>query len=65
MLQALDFRVPSLGESAIRSPLAGIRFVPESERILHISIDLTKYEAGVGADIKAAGPHERSTSIAG
>jgi 6-phosphofructokinase 1 len=59
----LDFQVPSLGECAIRSPLTGIRFVRESERILY-DTDLerikTMLEAGDDPwSFEAGGPRER------
>jgi 6-phosphofructokinase 1 len=59
----LNFRVPSLGECAVRSPLRGIRFVPESERILYDS-DLDHIKAMLAAgdepwSFEAGGPRER------
>jgi 6-phosphofructokinase 1 len=63
MPQGLDFRVPSLGECAIPSPLKGIRFVRESERILYES-DLDRIKATLAAgdepwSFEAGGPRER------
>ena len=37
MPQQLNFRVPRLGECTIPSPLTGIHFVPDSERVLYDS----------------------------
>jgi 6-phosphofructokinase 1 len=48
MPQELDFRVPSLGECTIPSPLRGIRFVQESERVLYDS-DLGRIKATLAA----------------
>ena len=63
MAQELDFRVPSLGEGAIPSPLTGTRFVRESERILYDS-DLDRVKATLAAgdepwSFEAGGPRER------
>jgi hypothetical protein len=48
MPQDLNFRVPRLGEGAILSPLTGIRFVRESERILYDS-DVDRIKAMLAA----------------
>jgi 6-phosphofructokinase 1 len=63
MQQQLDFRVSRLGECAIPSPLSGIRFVRESERILYDS-DLDRIKATLAAgdepwSFEAGGPRER------
>ena len=63
MTQELDFRVPSLGEGAIPSPLMGTRFVRESERILYDS-DLDRVKATLAAgdelwSFEAGGPRDR------
>ena len=63
MPQQVDFRVPSLGECAIPSPLTGIRFVRESERILHDS-DLERIKTTLAAgeepwSFEAGGPRQR------
>jgi 6-phosphofructokinase 1 len=63
MSQELDFRVPTLGACAIPSPLTGIRFVRESERILYDS-DLDRIKASLVAgdepwSFEAGGPRER------
>jgi 6-phosphofructokinase 1 len=63
MPQELNFQVPTLGECAIPSPLRGIRFARESERILY-DVDLDRITASVAAgrapwSFEAAGPRER------
>src|SRR5262245_35226922 len=63
MPQELNFRVPRLGEGAILSPLTGIRFVRESERILYDSdVDRIKAMLAAGDEpwsFEAGGPRER------
>jgi 6-phosphofructokinase 1 len=63
MPQETDFRVPSLGECLIPSPLTGIRFVRESERVLYDS-DPDRVKAALAAgrepwSFEAGGPRER------
>jgi 6-phosphofructokinase 1 len=63
MPQEPDFRVSSLGAGAIPSPLTGIRFVSEAERILYDS-DLDRVKATLAAgdepwSFEAGGPRER------
>jgi len=63
MPQELNFRVPTLGECAIPSPLTGMRFVQESERILYDS-DLDRIKATLAAgdeawSFESGGPRER------
>src|SRR5262245_26868449 len=63
MPQETDFRVSRLGECTIPSPLTGIRFAGESERILYDS-DLDRVKAALAAgrepwSFEAGGPRER------
>jgi 6-phosphofructokinase 1 len=63
MPQEADFRVPNLGERTIPSPLTGIRFVRESERILYdTDLDRIKATLATGNEpwsFEAGGPREQ------
>ena len=63
MPQETNFLVPSLGECRVPSPLAGIRFVADSERILYDSdperVKRTLAAGGEPWSFEAGGPRER------
>jgi 6-phosphofructokinase 1 len=62
-LSASDFAVARLGEPGVASPMSGVRFVGDGERILyHASLPALRSYLDAGADppsFEAAGPRER------
>jgi 6-phosphofructokinase 1 len=58
-----DFSIPTLGECRVRSPLSGVRFTGDDERVLyHSRLEDLRSWIGRGADppaMEAAGPRER------
>jgi 6-phosphofructokinase 1 len=61
--QELDFTIDRLGDCRFSSPMRGVRFTADSERILyHASLDAIKHCLGAGTEpptLELAGPRER------
>jgi 6-phosphofructokinase 1 len=57
----LDFSIARLGECRIASPMSGVRFVPDDERVLYASTvgELAQEPQAAPRSLECAGPRER------